>query len=188
MSIMTRVETLLSVKDSSLARDAFIVLAASALIGLCAKIAVPLPFTPVPLAVQAQVCLLLGALLGSKRGSLAVLFFLVQGSFGLPVFATGAANMAWVIGPRGGYLLGYLFGTFLTGYLVERIKGEKTAKQMFSCMALGNLVIFVLGWLQLSAFLGMGTALLLGVLPFLLGDALKLLASTRVLKSLRVCR
>ena len=187
MSFLTRIEAQATSRSSSLLRDAIIVLGASLIIGLFAKVAIPLPFTPVPLATQAQVCLFLGALLGSKRGALAVLLFLIQGSLGLPVFATGLANITWLFGAKGGYLLGYLFGTFLTGYLVERCK-EKTSKTLFFHMALGNLVIFTLGYLHLSAFVGFVPALVLGVLPFLLGDAFKLLLAVRALKALRVCR
>lgn len=167
-------------------QDALIVLGASLLIGLFAKVAIPLPFTPVPLATQAQVCLFLGALLGSKRGALAVLLFLIQGTLGLPVFATAVTNITWAFGVKGGYLLGYLFGTYLTGYLVERSK-ERSSKEVLLYLGAGNLVIFILGYLQLSAFVGFWQALLLGVLPFLVGDALKLLVTLRALKALRVC-
>ena len=186
MTIYAQTQSLLSIRRTSFTRDCFLIAMASLLIALCAPIAIPLPFTPVPVSIQPHVCLFLGAVLGSKRGALAVLGFLAQGSLGLPVFAGGVANLAWAIGPKAGYRLGYVFATFLTGILVERCKGDKSAKTLFGSMALGNLVIYALGSLHLSAFVGYPKAFILGVLPFLLGDALKLLAATRVLKALRV--
>jgi biotin transport system substrate-specific component len=167
-------------------RNLLSVVAASILIGLCAPIAIPLPFSPVPIALQPHVCLFLGAFLGSKRGALAVLAFLMQGALGLPVFANGASGILWLFGPTGGYLMGYLVGAFLTGYLIERKKGECTMKRVFLAMAAGNIAIFILGWLQLSRFIGPGTAFTVGVLPFLLGDFLKLSLAGRVLRDPRL--
>ncbi|MBS3904104.1 MAG: biotin transporter BioY [Simkania sp.] len=188
MSTLTQIEQRYPIQNSWCARDALMIVAASLLISLCAPIAIPLPFTPVPLAIQAQVCLFFGVLLGSKRIALAVMGFLLQGACGLPVFAKGATGLAYLFGPTGGYLLGYLLGAFITGYLVEKKTGERTMRSVFLAMAAGNLVIFVLGWLQLSRFIGMNSAVILGVLPFLLGDFLKLCFAGRFLKTLKICR
>ncbi len=160
-------------------REALLVIGASILISLFARIAIPLPFTPVPLAVQMNVCLALALLLGSKRAAAAVFLFLVQGACGLPVFAKGA-GLAYIFGPTGGYLLGYLAGAYLTGYLWEKAKA-KTASRAFLAMAAGNLIVYALGVAHLSQFIGFGKALLLGVAPFLIGDALKLIFSVRLL-------
>lgn len=163
-------------------RDALLVIGGGILISLFARIAIPLPFTPVPLAMQMNICLLLGIVLGSKRGTAAVLFFIIQGVCGLPVFATGAVGFARLIGPTGGYLLGYAVATFLAGYLWERCK-EKSARQAFLAMAAGNLIVYALGVAHLSHFTGFNKALLLGVVPFIFGDILKLFLGVRVLKT-----
>ena len=179
MTTYTRTDSLLVWESSSRARDVFIVVLASILISLCGPISISLPFTPVPLAIQAHVCLLLGVLLGSKRGALAVVGFLIQGACGLPVGAKGGAGLAWIFGPTGGYLLGYIIGTFVTGYLVERMR-TRSRRAVFCAMAIGNLIVYALGCLHLSRFIGGEMALTLGILPFLIGDFLKLSFATKL--------
>ena len=165
-------------------KELLVILGASFLITLFGSVAIPLPFTPIPLATQAQVVLLLGALLGSRRAALAVGLFLIEGACGLPVFSGGKCGLAHLCGPTGGYLLGYLFGAYATGWVVERAK-ERTQLVVFGAMALGNGVIFLCGFAYLSLFLGPVSACLLGVLPFLLGDGLKLMFATQLFKRLR---
>ena len=172
---MARALTLeVSNQQSSWIRDTFLVFAGSVLIALFANVSIPLPFTPVPIATQAHVCLLLGALLGSKRGALAVAAFLFQGAIGLPVFALGKAGFLHILGPTGGYLLGYVAATYVTGYLVEKAH-EKTPRKAVLAMAVGNLILYVMGVPQLALYLGLKSALILGTLPFILGDVLKLI-------------
>ena len=161
-------------KHSSWLRDLFLIGMGSVFIALCSPLSIQLPFTPVPLALAPHLCLALGAMLGSRRGALAVLAYLFQGVMGLPVFALGASGLLHLFAPRGGYLLGYVAATYLTGYLIERMQ-ERSAYKTFLALAMGNGIIYVLGVAQLSLFIGFKSAVLLGVLPFLLGDALKLL-------------
>lgn len=168
--------------SQSWVRDALLVIGGGILIALFARIAIPLPFTPVPLAMQMNICLLLGILLGSKRGAAAVLFFLAQGACGLPVFAKGSAGLAVLLGPTGGYLLGYVAAAFLAGYLWERSKSKSTG-EAFLAMAAGNLVVYAIGVAHLSQFVGINRALLLGVAPFIIGDLLKLFLGVRALKT-----
>jgi biotin transport system substrate-specific component len=169
----------------SLVREALVVVGASILIGLFSHISIPLPFTPVPLAVQAQVILFLAVFLGSRRAALATMGFLGQGAMGLPVFAGGKAGLLCLAGPTGGYLLGYLVAAYLTGYIVENLK-EKTARKVFLAMSIGNAVIFALGAAWLAKFVGVKAALFLGVAPFLMGDFFKLILAVKGLKALRV--
>ncbi len=187
MATMTRTEQQVGFASTGI-RNFLIVIGASILMALCAPIAIPLPFSPVPIAIQPHLCLFLGALLGSKRGALAMMAFIAQGAFGLPVFAKGMAGLAILFGPTGGYLLGYIVGAYVTGYLVERTKGERTMKTMFFAMAVGNIIMYVLGWMYLSRFIGMSKALMLGVLPFLIGDVLKLSLAGRALRYLKICK
>src|SRR2546423_1806286 len=94
-------------------QDVAVVIGASIIIALFAPVAIPLPFTPVPIATQVHVILLLSCFLGSRRAALTVMTFLIQGAMGLPVFAGGAAGIMVLAGPRGGYLLGYLAAAFV---------------------------------------------------------------------------
>jgi biotin transport system substrate-specific component len=185
MHILTKIEDRSAHSFPSFFRNAVSVIAGGLLIAMCSPIAIPLPFSPVPIALQPHVCLFLGAYLGSKRGALAVLAFLAQGAMGLPVFANGASGVLWLFGPRGGYLMGYLIGAFLTGYLIEKAKSASPMKKVFLAMAAGNAAIFFFGWLQLSRFIGPTQAFLLGVLPFLITDFLKLSLASRLIDRFR---
>jgi biotin transport system substrate-specific component len=164
-------------------QDAAIVILSSILISLFAYVSIPLPFTPVPLATQENVIFLLAFALGWKRASLAVLGFLFQGAMGLPVFAGGQAGFAILLGPTGGYLFGYLAAALAIGFIAERMR-EKTSMKAFLAMALGNFLVFLFGAAYLATFLGFEKAIVLGVVPFVLGDLLKLVAATRLLRDL----
>lgn len=169
----------LTYKRTSLT-DLFEVGVGSILIALCAQLSIPLPFTSVPLSLAPHVCIGLGCVLGSRKGLYAVLLYLLQGLLGLPVFALGASGVMHVLGPHGGYLLGYALATYYAGCLLER----QQRPQYWALLApmLGNGVIYLLGVAQLSIFVGFKAAMLLGVLPFLPGDALKLLLLYRLVR------
>ena len=163
-------------------KEAMIVFGASILIALFAPIAFRLPFSPVPIATQAHVILFLAVFLGSKRTAAAVISYLTYGALGFPVFAMGGAGLAHLLGPTGGYLLGYIFAAYLTGYLCERAK-ERTLLTTLSALVAGNMVIFFTGAIWLSQFVGgIQPAIVLGVLPFLPGDALKTVLVLKALK------
>ncbi|MBS0603659.1 MAG: biotin transporter BioY [Verrucomicrobia bacterium] len=170
--------------DRSWLKEAAVILGASIIIALFAPISIRLPFTPVPIATQAHVILLLSCLLGSKRASMAVMTYLFQGAIGLPVFAGGAAGIAILAGPTGGYLLGYLAAAFVTGYIAERTL-ERTPSKAFAAMGVGNLVVYLFGLPWLAGYIGLQKAVVLGMLPFLIGDMLKLVIATKSLKGLR---
>ncbi len=164
------------------AKDVCLVIGSSLLISLVAYIAIPLPFTPVPLVVRSTLILLLSVLLGSKRAPAAVALFLVQGTLGLPVFAQGAAGVEYFLGPKGGYLIGYLIAAYTVGKIVE-LFGKRTLANAFIAMLAGNVVLFLFGAAWLSAFVGgIERAILLGVVPFLLGDFLKIALSLKILQ------
>lgn len=145
---------------------------ASVLIAIAAPLSLKLPFTPVPITLQLQMVLFLAALMGSRRGPMMVLFFLMQGAMGFPVFAAGASGIANLVGPRGGYLMGYLVASFVVGKLQEECR-ERSDLKLFIHMSIGNLIVYLLGFSWLSQFLGLKGALMLGVLPFVMGDIIK---------------
>lgn len=173
----------ISSKQSSWLKDLFLIGMGSVLIALCAPISIKLPFNPVPLALAPHLCLALGVILGSKRGALAVLAYLLQGAMGLPVFALGDSGLLHLLGPRGGYLLGYAAAAYVTGYLIEKMRA-RSAYKIFLALATGNGIIYMLGVSQLSLFIGFKSAVLLGMIPFLLSDALKLLVVYRSCKDI----
>lgn len=166
-------------------QEVLLVLGAGFIIALFSPVAIPLPFTPIPIALQPQVVLFLSAFLGSRRGALAVLAYLAQGAMGFPVFAGGKAGILTFCGPTGGYLIGYVLAAYITGYLIETMRHRKPLKMLCS-LGLGNLAIYACGATWLAVFLGFKTALLVGVLPFLIGDALKLLLVLKGLKTFKL--
>lgn len=154
--------------------------AMSVFIGLCAQIQVFLPGTPVPLTGQTLAVLLSGALLGSRWGAAAVVAYLMEGSLGMPFFAGGAFGAAHLVGPSGGYLLGFLPAAWLTGRLAQR-GWDRTPVKAAAMMALGSLVILACGTAGLSRFVPAGGLLAAGVLPFLPGDAVKIVLAASAL-------
>lgn len=157
-----------------------LILGFSILIGLSAQISIPLPFTPVPITGQTLTVLLTGAVLGSRRGALAVLTYLAQGFAGLPVFAGGKFGLATLFGPTGGYLLGFVVAAFVTGWLAER-GWDRNFKTNALAMLAGNVVIYLVGLPWLAVFTGANQAIALGLLPFIPGDLLKLALATALL-------
>lgn len=160
--------------------DAVLVIGGSLLIALSAQIAIPLPFSPVPVTAQTLIVLLTGALLGSKRGVLAVLAYLAEGLAGLPVFSAGRAGLAHLLGPTGGYLVGFAAAAYLTGYLAERGWDRRPLTAALAMLA-GNVALYLPGLVWLAAFVGPAKAPALGLYPFIVGDLLKLTLATAFL-------
>jgi biotin transport system substrate-specific component len=169
-----------SVKRQALLYDMFLVLAGSLLIALSARLAIRLPFSPVPITGQTMAVLLAGALLGSRRGALSVLAYLGEGMAGLPVFAGGAGGIAHLVGPTGGYLAGFVLAAFVVGRLAER-GWDRHPVTTALAMLLGSAAIYASGLPWLAAFVGGERALVLGLYPFLAGDLLKLALAAALL-------
>ena len=152
-----------------------ILLAVGAL-ALSAQFAMPIPGTPVPLTLQPFVVVLAGLVLGPLDAAVAMIAYLVAGSAGLPVFAPmGAPGIARLIGPTGGYLLAYPVAAAVAGWLGARSPGCVTRALAAEA---GMLVLYVGGLAQLSLLVGnLGTAAVLGVLPFVAADAVKSLVA-----------
>jgi biotin transport system substrate-specific component len=159
-------------KSYRLLKDGLLVISCSILLGLCSKISIPLFFSPVPITVQNFCILFLSLLLGSKKGFATVFCLLVQTAIGFPVLSSGAVGIAAFFGPTGGYLIGYLMASYVTGYLVEK-EGKRTLFAAGFAMVVGNGIIYLLGAGYLSTFVGIKSAFLLGIAPFLVGDLIK---------------
>lgn len=160
--------------------DAAAVVVMSWLIALCAQIAVPLPFTPVPLTGGTLGVLYAGALLGRRRGSAAVALYLLQGACGLPFFAGATAGAACLLGPTGGYLVGFVPGAWLAGWLAER-GWDRGGLSALGLMLGGSAVILGCGLVGLSRFVPAGKLLAMGLYPFLPGDMAKSCISAALL-------
>jgi len=169
--------------DPRLARvfDAALVAGFSLLIALSAQVAIPLPFTPVPVTLQTFAVILTGCLLGSGRGALAALLYLAEGSAGLPFFSGGTAGLAHLFGPTGGYLVGCVAAALVAGLLSERRPGRSWLGRLLT-LAAADIVVFVFGVTWLGAFTGMARAVVLGFVPFVVGDALKIAVAWGILE------
>lgn len=162
-------------------RGAGLVLGFSLLTALAAQVAVPLPFTPVPVTMQTFAVLLTGALLGRRLGALALCAYLCEGAAGLPFFSLGHGGLHYLLfSPTAGYLYAYPFAAFVTGWLAERGWDRKFLTAA-AAMLFGSLVILMGGWLGLLRFMSPTSAFVAGVVPFLPGDIIKLALATAVL-------
>jgi len=158
-------------------RDVTLIILGSLFTALLARVEVPLPFSPVPITGQTFAVLLVGAALGSKRGAASMALYLAEGALGLPFFAGGAHGMEIVVGATGGYLMGFIVAAYVIGLLAERGL-ERNMRTSFVPFLAGTAIIYLLGVSWLAVVLGsFSDALAFGLLPFLIGDAIKLAAA-----------
>jgi biotin transport system substrate-specific component len=160
--------------------DAALVAGFSLVIALGAQVAIPLPFTPVPVTLQTLAVLLAGCLLGGVRGSIAVVAYLGEGFAGLPVFSGGTAGVGHLLGPTGGYLVGFIPAAYIAGVLAERGLALRVPGSLLT-LVLGDLALFIPGTLWLGAFVGLEKAVGLGFLPFVVGEVLKIVVGCGLL-------
>jgi len=156
-------------------RNAVLVLTGAVFVGLAAQVAIPLPFTPVPLTGQTFAVLLTAAALGTWRGIASMALYAVAGLAGVPWFAGGStAFNGGALVVSFGYVVGFIAAAALVGWLAQR-GATRTALRTAGLMVLGNAVIYTFGAIWLAAAIGvsLSQAISLGVTPFLLGDALK---------------
>ncbi len=155
-----------------LAYQIALIVAGSLLVALSAQITIPLPY--VPLTGQTYAVLLVGALLGSRRGGLSMLLYLIEGEVGLPFFAPVKEPTSL------GYIFGFVLAGFIVGWLAER-GWDRNFKSAVAAMAIGSVAIYLLGLPWLAMFVGWSTAITAGLLPFILGDTVKLLLAAATL-------
>jgi biotin transport system substrate-specific component len=149
----------------------------AALIAAGTFIAIPLPFSPVPIVLQNLFALLAGLLLGPLRGGAAVGLYLVAGAAGLPVFAGAAGGIVRMLGPTGGFLAGYLLAAITAALIAGKPRSDKPLPRWRIILAVtaGLLVVYIPGllWLKRSLDLSWTRTLAAGFFPYLIGDALK---------------
>jgi biotin transport system substrate-specific component len=158
-------------------RNCAIVLAGSLFVAACARISLPLGFTPVPLTLQPFAVLLLGLFLSPRLAAASLAAYLAEGAAGLPVFAPGLLGLAHLAGPTGGYLLSYPLVAFLVSWAWRR--SPRTYPIALVITAAGSLLTLALGalWLGLFTHASAASILAAAILPFLPGDALKVISA-----------
>jgi len=165
---------------STAATQVALVIGGTAFLALMAQIAIPVPGSPVPVTGQTLGALLLGSAYGASLGFTTFASYLIVGFLGAPVFASGAHGLSRITGATGGYLVGMLLASLLTGYLAGR-KWDQKILTVIPTMILGDLVIFGAGlyWLHHSIHATWATTFKLGLTPFILGEVIKIaIAST----------
>src|SRR5437762_2948431 len=157
-----------------------VVVGASLFVGLCARVTLPLPFTPVPLTLQNFGVLLVGMTLGSRRGFAALVVYLVEGAVGMPVFnPAGHGGVAQLFGLTGGYLLAYPFVAALAGWIMER--GKKTFARAAVAGLLAEIVLFGSGisWLAVLTH-SFAQAVRFGLYWFVFAEVIKIMSAAGI--------
>lgn len=158
-----------------------VVVSASLFVALCARLTLPLPFTPVPLTLQNFAVLLVGLALGSRRGFAALALYLAEGASGLPVFnPAGPGGIAQLLGPTGGYLIAYPIVAAVAGLIAER--GAKTFRRAALAATLGEILLFASGlaWLTLFTQGSWRQAVNFGLYPFVFAEVVKVMAAAAI--------
>ena len=131
------------------------------------------PIGPVPIVLSTLFVILSGLLLGGRWGPASMALYLLVGAIGMPVFAGGKGGFAHFFGPTGGYLLGYVFAAWITGFISERSR-SLLILDIFA-VAIGSISIYAFGvpWLKIVTQMSWPKTFMVGVIPFLIGDAIK---------------
>jgi biotin transporter BioY len=182
MDSFSKTETLMGTALAPLdwTRSVSLVFAFSLLNALAAQIAIPIG--PVPITGQTFAVTLTGALLGSRLGAAALIVYLLEGACGLPFFSNGGAGIGVLLGTTGGYLVSFPAAAFITGAFAEN-GWDKRFLSAAAAMAVGSGVILLAGWAWLAQFMPANVAFRAGVLPFIIGDIIKIALAAAVLPS-----
>ena len=157
------------------ARNVGLIVVGATLIYLTARLAIPVPGSPVPVTGQTFGVLLVSGALGFRRGALSVALYVLIGAIGLPWFAEGKSGVSVILGATGGYLIGFIVAGAMVGRLAE-LGWDRRFVGAIGAMLIGNVVIYAIGvpWLMAVAHFDLATGIAKGLTPFLIGDALKL--------------
>jgi biotin transport system substrate-specific component len=173
---------LAAVPRIDLLTDAVIVTLGAALIAASAQVSIPLPFTPVPITGQTFAVLLVGASLGTLRGTSSAMLYVLIGIAGAPVYADGAHGWAQITGASGGYLVGFILAAALTGRLAEQ-RWDRRFSSALGAILTGNVIIFLVGlpWLAVVLDTNLEKTLEFGLYPFIPGEILKVYLAAALL-------
>ena len=165
-------------RTSPRARNLLLVITGAILLYLTARLSIPLPGTPVPFTLQTFGILVVGGALGMRRGALSAMLYVGLGVIGLPFFAEGKGGFGIILGTNGGYLLGFIAAAALVGRLAE-LGWDRRIGGAIGATLLGTALIYAIGvpWLAVTTGSSIGTAVTMGLVPFAVGDIVKLLAA-----------
>jgi len=164
-------------KTISLIKDAFFVLSFAILTGICARLKIEIG--PVPITMQTFAVLLSGALLGSKKGALSQIVYLLMGLTGVPWFSRGG-GINYIFSPTFGYIVGFILAAFSLGFLCERGFDRKIERAILA-MLFSNVLIYLPGLFWLAKFVDFKKALAVGFYPFIFGDLIKIFLASSIL-------
>jgi len=173
----------LRLRDRPIAVKIFAVLFGTALMTASSYVSVPM--LPVPMTMQTLAATLIGALYGWRLGAITILAWLAQGAIGMPVFSNGTGGFVRLMGPTGGYLIGFVAAAALTGWLAERGWTGDRIVASFTSMLAGTALITAFGWAWLSTLVGPEKAFWAGVVPFVLGGIVKSALGAAILKAMK---
>ena len=168
-----------SEKSQAFLYNIALIFCGSIFIALSAQIAIG---GPVPFTMQTFAVLLIGALFGTRLGSASVGLYLLEGLAGLPVFSQGRGGFAMLLGPTGGFLVGFLAAAYVTGFLAQRGWDRRIGTTILA-MTGGNIIIHSFGFIWFSIQVGANNALTLGLYPFIPGDIVKIALAAAILPS-----
>ncbi len=160
--------------------DLVLIAAGTALVAIAAQIEVPL--WPVPVTGQTLAVLLVGSSLGALRGTLSLLLYAVLGVVGLPLFSGAGSGMSVVLGPTGGYIVGFIFAAAFTGWIAQRSWDRKVLRSILSFFG-GTVITFAIGlpWLAYVLGLNLQQTLEGGLYPFIIGGIIKMLLAAGII-------
>ena len=152
----------------------------TALIIIGAYISIPIPIGPVPIALADFFVMLTGLFMGGKYGLLTVILYLGLGTIGLPVFSSGGSGFAFLFGPTGGFLFGYLLLVATIGFITEKVKSSFTTDLL--ALLFGNMLLFAMGitWLKVTLNMTWSAAIVAGLIPFIPGTVIKIIVALAI--------
>jgi biotin transport system substrate-specific component len=158
----------------------------AALVAVGSYLFIPLPFTPVPINLALLAVYLAGGLLGPKYGSLSLAVYVLLGAVGLPVFTGFTGGLSIIAGPTGGYIIGYIWAALAVG-LIAGTERKPAIWRLAAAVSAGLIACYAFGtvWFMISTKTGFVASLMLCVVPFLIGDALKIIAAIFLIRTLR---
>jgi len=160
--------------------DVVLVSAGAAFTAIAAQVSIPL--WPVPITGQTLAVLLVGSALGALRGALAMILYAAIGLAGLPVFGAATSGLSVLVGPTGGYILGFVFAAAFTGWIAQRSWDRKILRSILGFLG-GTVVVFAMGlpWLAIALGLSFEETLTVGLYPFIVGGIVKMVIAASVM-------
>lgn len=157
----------------------------AALTGVFSQISIPIPITPVPINLATLSVCIVGGLLGAKRGAISQLVYVIIGLIGIPVFANFGGGVGRIVGPTGGYIVGYVVAATIIGIIIDKF-GDKLQICIIA-MSIGILGCYIVGtaWFMFVTKNTLAASLYLCVVPFLIGDVLKVIMASILVKKLK---